>query len=334
MTELRLIERGSPNPPRRPPPANWRILVVDDDPAVHAVTNLALKNLQFQGRGLDILVAQSAAEAREILAREKNIAVVLLDVVMETESAGLDLVSYIREDLGNANIRIILRTGQPGQAPEDEVIFQYDINDYKTKTELTVQKLFSSTVTALRTYERLRFLDEQRLGLQQILEACDTLYEEHSLQLFARGVLAQLGSFLKVGDKGILCVQLSDQGRIKVLGAGASYLKAPSLEWRALPIAGEVRELILLTFERRETLYSAEHSLLYINQGKEPGIVAYLHCAPPEEPISELVELFCKKISSGFRNLSVFENLRENNAELRHHLETAKQRLASLERLT
>jgi len=42
---------------------------------------------------------------------------VLLDVIMETDQAGLDLVEFIRDTLKNETVRIILRTGQPGQAP-------------------------------------------------------------------------------------------------------------------------------------------------------------------------------------------------------------------------
>ncbi|MDP3842590.1 MAG: EAL domain-containing protein [Oxalobacteraceae bacterium] len=158
--------------------ADWRILVVDDDPEVHTVTRLALKNLQFAGRGVEILNAFSAAQARAVLETEDDIAIVLLDVVMEADDAGLRLVQYIRTELKNATIRIILRTGQPGQAPEEEVIVTYDINDYKAKTELTVQKLFASTVTALRAYDNLRSLDAHSRGLQQIIENSDARFQD------------------------------------------------------------------------------------------------------------------------------------------------------------
>ena len=175
MAQLKFTKKEPPRQTAGPNP-NWRILVVDDDPEVHAVTRLALKNLQFSGRGVEILNASSAAQARVVLETEDDIAIALLDVVMETDDAGLRLVQYIRTELKNATLRIILRTGQPGQAPEEEVIVTYDINDYKAKTELTVQKLFTTTVTALRAYDYLRSLNAHRRGLQQIIQNSYTLF--------------------------------------------------------------------------------------------------------------------------------------------------------------
>ena len=146
----------------RPP---WVIMIVDDDAEVHAVTRLALRRFTLHGRTLEFLSAYSAAEAIRLIASHPEIAVILLDVVMETEQAGLDVVRYIRNDLENAMVRIILRTGQPGDAPEDAVLVEYDINDYKTKTELTRQKLHNSILVSLRTYEHISTIHHQRREL-------------------------------------------------------------------------------------------------------------------------------------------------------------------------
>ena len=123
---------------------------VDDEPEVHQVTMLALQRLLYNGRELSFFSAYSAHEAEGLIAAHPDIAIALLDVVMETNQAGLSLVKYVREALGNKTIRIILRTGQPGEAPEEAIIRQYDINDYKTKTELTRQKLCTSILVSLR----------------------------------------------------------------------------------------------------------------------------------------------------------------------------------------
>jgi diguanylate cyclase (GGDEF)-like protein len=138
----------------------WRLLVVDDEPDVHRATTFALAGVTILGRPLDFLHAYSAAEATELLQREKEIAVVLLDVVMEREDAGLALVKTIRHDLKLKEARIILRTGQPGYAPEIETIHDFDINDYKTKSELTRTKLYATVTAALRAYEQIRALDQ------------------------------------------------------------------------------------------------------------------------------------------------------------------------------
>lgn len=143
---------------RRPggPPgdaAPWKVLIVDDEPDVHSLTRLLLRNFNYRNRGLAFLSAHSAAEARTVLQANPDIALVLLDVVMETEHAGLALVDHIRNELNNNSVQIVIRTGQPGQAPPLTVVSGHGINDYKEKTELTQQSMILTVVKALRQYE-------------------------------------------------------------------------------------------------------------------------------------------------------------------------------------
>lgn len=141
---------------------SWKILVVDDEPAVHQVTKLALRNLEVLGRPLVLINALSAKGAQEVLLKHDDIAVILLDVVMENDQAGLELVRHIRDELSNHAVRIVLRTGQPGQAPERRVMIDYDINDYKEKTELTANKLFTTVTVSVRTYRDILALETRR----------------------------------------------------------------------------------------------------------------------------------------------------------------------------
>ncbi|MDF2693494.1 MAG: Formate hydrogenlyase transcriptional activator [Labilithrix sp.] len=145
----------------------WKIAIVDDEEEVHDVTLLALKNVSFSDRGLSFLSARSARDAKKLLAEHPDVALVLLDVVMETDEAGLALVKYIRGDIGNNLVRVVLRTGCPGQAPEATVIRQFDISDYRTKTELTSTRLFTTVISALRTYEQLERTEAQRAELER-----------------------------------------------------------------------------------------------------------------------------------------------------------------------
>ncbi|MBV9971602.1 MAG: DUF3369 domain-containing protein, partial [Xanthobacteraceae bacterium] len=154
----------------------WKVAVIDDDVAVHDGTRFALGDYQLNGNGLEILSAFSAKEGRELMQAHPDTAAVLLDVIMESDEAGLELVEYIRNTLKNETVRIILRTGQPGQAPERRVIVDYDINDYKAKTELTADKLFTSLTAALRSYQQLQRMVETRRGLEIIIDAASTLY--------------------------------------------------------------------------------------------------------------------------------------------------------------
>ncbi|MEG1323536.1 MAG: response regulator [Janthinobacterium sp.] len=156
-------------------PANaapWRVLIVDDDVDVHVVTKFALSQASFQGRRLSFLHAYSGAEALALLRSTPDIAVVLLDVIMETQDAGLQVARQIREELHNSAVRIILRTGQPGQALEHRIIIDYDINDFWCKTDLTTRKLFTTVIASLRTYAALREAQQQVAELAAALAQC------------------------------------------------------------------------------------------------------------------------------------------------------------------
>ncbi len=162
----------------------WLVLIVDDDLDVHAVTRLALHKIRFKGRGLKFLSAYSRKEAYAVMRDTPDIALVLLDVVMESDDAGLNLARQIREDLNNHSVRVVLRTGQPGQAPEQRVVMEYDINDYKSKTELTAQKLFTTVVSSLRAYDSLMQAERGKTELVASLAKVKILksaLDQHSL---------------------------------------------------------------------------------------------------------------------------------------------------------
>ncbi|PPS41900.1 MarR family transcriptional regulator [Chroococcidiopsis sp. TS-821] len=166
--------------------SGWKILIVDDDVEVHNVTKLALSDFTFENKSLVFLSAYSAQEAKQLIQLHSDIAIIFLDVVMETEDAGLQLVKYIREELKNQLVRIILRTGQPGRCPENIVATNYEIDDYKTKTELTAQKLFFTVVTALRGFSTIIKL----LEASKVVELKDGQHE-HFDEMLAVERIAQ-----------------------------------------------------------------------------------------------------------------------------------------------
>jgi len=166
--ELILEEDDQDDFSESPETGAWKILIVDDETEVHDVTKLALARFTFGGKRLALLSAYSAEEAKQVIKAQPDIAVILLDVVMETQDSGLLVVKHIREAVGNKLVRIILRTGQPGEAPEKSVILNYDINDYKTKTELTRQKLFTTIVATLRSYRDLSTIEANRKEIKAL----------------------------------------------------------------------------------------------------------------------------------------------------------------------
>ncbi|MEA5489269.1 MULTISPECIES: ATP-binding protein [Pseudanabaena] len=143
----------------------WKVLICDDDLSVHVVTKLALEGFKFADKELELFSAFSGAEGIKILEQNPDIAIILQDVIMETNDSGLQAVKYIREVLKNQFVRIILRTGQPADFPESSVILDYDINDYRSKTELTEQKLFTTLVSSLRAYSMMISLAESHQNL-------------------------------------------------------------------------------------------------------------------------------------------------------------------------
>lgn len=153
------------------PAASWKILIVDDEPEVHSITRLALRDVQYRERSLTMLSAHSGVEARDVLKQHDDIALVLLDVVMETDDAGLQLARWIREQLRNEQVRIVLRTGEAGQAPERRVVLEYDINDYKEKSELTSQKLITTVISSLRAYQAIAEVATLNRELEQKVAA-------------------------------------------------------------------------------------------------------------------------------------------------------------------
>jgi diguanylate cyclase (GGDEF)-like protein/PAS domain S-box-containing protein len=149
--------------------SSWTILIVDDDAAVHDVTELVLSGTPFLGRGIEFLHANSCEQARAILRERQNVALVLLDVMMESDHAGLDLVRFIRHEMHNPRVRILLRTGQAGAVPQTEIVTRYDINGYLDKALLTGPQLFCAVHTALSTYRDLMTLDRAQRDLASSL---------------------------------------------------------------------------------------------------------------------------------------------------------------------
>jgi signal transduction histidine kinase len=322
--------------PSAPAPSlpRWKVAVVDDDQGVHTGTRFALQDFSLHGRGIELLSARSAAEARELFRSTPEIAVILLDVVMETEGAGLELVQFVREELKNETVRIILRTGQPGQAPERRVVVDYDINDYKAKTELTADKLFTTLTAALRSYDQLIKLVQTRRGLEIIIDAAATLFDQRSLQLLAEGVLTQLSSLMDVECAGILVLRETGIRRFKVLAGSGAYRKYATTD-ASDEVEESIAELIHDAFDRRCHVFTPGRYLLYMGTGSGRELIALMDA---EKELSDtdkaLVEVFCSRLAAAFDNATLYEELETANQRLEEkvarrtaQLTAAKERL-------
>ncbi|WP_042442448.1 hybrid sensor histidine kinase/response regulator [Azospirillum sp. B510] len=298
----------------------WLILIVDDDPAIHATTKMVLRGFSFEGRPAQFLSAATAGEARGLLRDTPAIAVILLDVVMESDDAGLRLVRFIRNELNNRRVRIILRTGQPGQAPERDVILSYDINDYKSKTELTAQKLFTSVVAALRGYQDITAIEDHREGLERILDSSSTLLGKRTMAEFVRHAVAQIVAVCPPGDGVALVSRLTDGPRpaepLVLGGAGRHAGMEGTLLFLALP--PDAAQVVRAALADGRNRYERGHSVLVFRSAtRRHDTVVYLgHGRALSADERRLLEVFCAKVAIGFDNVHLYEELTELNRSL------------------
>jgi diguanylate cyclase (GGDEF)-like protein len=290
----------------------WLVMIIDDDADVHSATTFALGNVEIQNRPLAFLHAYSAQQARDILAEQPDVAVILLDVVMEQQDEGLQLVHYIRDVLHRSEVRIILRTGQPGYAPEIDAIRQYDINDYKTKSELTRIKLYTVVTAAIRSYEQICAINASSRGLDLILKASTELMTQQSLDDFTTGVIAQLARLLNIENNGLLCVQeyLHNQDtELFVIAATGNYhdlLNRPvsSLEEK------QIGDALSRALRDHRNVYGRDFVALHLTGNASRNFAAYLHTGRPIGPIElRLLEVFGKNISVGLANIMLVTHL-------------------------
>lgn len=286
--------------------AVWRVLLVDDEPDVHTATKVALRNLDIEGRRLEFQHAYSDAEARKVLQQEAPFAVAVIDVVMESDTAGLDLVRYIREELADAQVRLILRTGQPGYAPEISTIQNYDINDYRTKSELTQSRLFTSLTMAVRSYSQLCQLEAGRVGLEQILDATRELSRPSGLQQFATGLLTQLCALLRIDCDGLLCAALHPATRQPyILAAAGQYSNWTGKLLEELPEGG-IRSRLEQSLQAREHVLNGDIGLFFEGANGQ-ALAAYVNIGRQlSELEQQLLEVFCNNMSTAFENLQLY----------------------------
>ena len=296
------------------PPRSWKILIVDDDQDVHDTTEFALANTPILGRPLVFVHAYSAAEAAQKLAEEQDVAVILLDVVMEREDAGLQLVRVIREDMKIAEVRIILRTGQPGYAPEMDAIRDYDINDYKTKSELSRNRLYTTLTAAIRSYEQIHTINASRRGLAMIIRASGELMVHHGMHEFAAGVITQISGLLGLSSEGIVCAhdRGGDPMQARIIAAAGRY--ADCIEQPLSTLNQPALEAsILQALTERRSLYCGDSTTLYFPGKLGYDMTAYLDTGEPLNDLDhQLLEVFCTNIAISLDNVHLVNQLSDH----------------------
>ncbi|MGI6638707.1 MAG: DUF3369 domain-containing protein [Desulfobulbus sp.] len=309
--------------------AAWKILIVDDEADVHNVTTYMLAGQRYQDRPFTFLHAYSGEEAKVLLAEEEEIAVILLDVVMESEDSGLKLVRFIREELKNLATRIVLRTGQPGKAPAAKVILEYDIDDYKEKTELTLEKMLVTIISALRGYSLITTIENNRQGLRRIIEASSDIFERQSLQKLGSGVLAQLASILQL-KKDAIYVHSSGlaasgiRSTPMVLAATGDYSEFVAKPMKAVS-DDDVHQALDLARRQANGFYSEKGQCAWYFRSRT-GSDNFLYFEAGRdlnENDRDLLELFFTNVSLAFDNLFLNKGIEKTQKEVIFHIAEA-----------
>lgn len=182
----------------RPP---WKVLIADDEPQVFRATTLALDGMSYDGRPIEFFSAGSGKEAIQRLEEHPDTAVIFLDIVMDTEDDGFQVVDHVRNKLANTLVRIVIRTGQPGQVNESQAMLDYEISDYKEKTELTSRKLATTLISALRNYRELMDLQGNVERFQSTVEGALQMTERLSDSIGQSSEEGAPGSVLLSADE-------------------------------------------------------------------------------------------------------------------------------------
>ncbi|WP_108650198.1 DUF3369 domain-containing protein [Dongshaea marina] len=298
-------EHPSDRLPREQSLKTWKVAVVDDEDDIHSLTRMVIKDLLFFGRKLELYSVHSGSEAQQLLRQHQDIVLVLLDVVMETDHAGLDLAQFIRKDLNNHLTRITLRTGQPGQAPELSTVVNYDINDYKEKTDLTSKKLIVAIYSAIRSYRDLLAIEKTKDHLKKLLRSTHELYHSHAIREFAVHVLEQLVSLLHLGEDALYVKTETPGvdgylGKEVVVGIGC-YSKYSCSTQSQLPDVMHT-ELDRVREEKKIIVFD-DHFLAYFRAPQGSEHLLYVTGITKKEftvENQELVCIFCEHVGKAF----------------------------------
>ncbi len=297
----------------------WKILIVDDEKDVHEITRITLRGYSFENRGLELLNAFSADDVKSIFKVHGDIAFILLDVVMERDDTGLCLVEYIRKDLKNSSVRIVLRTGQPGKAPEQEVIRKYDISDYKTKPEFTAQKLFTTVTACLRAYGNLKAIEKNNEGLERVIRSSAEVFKNQSFSEFGKNVLLQLFEILQIDvNSGVECAYLigmPNSRMILMAGSGRYKDRIGSLLEDSMP------RFLIENYQRFENIggerLSDDEYVGVFKTMEGFGSVLYLSGWDRLSDIEKkLIRIYATNIAIGFDNISLAREIINTQKEV------------------
>jgi response regulator RpfG family c-di-GMP phosphodiesterase len=298
----------------------WRILVIDDDESVHQVTRLVLSDAIIENRALDIVSAYSSKQAREILLEDDNFCMAFVDVVMETDHAGLELVEWIRNILKNQAIRLILRTGQAGSAPEAKVIKEFDINDYKEKTDFTAGKMTTTVYASIRAYRDIMTIQRSLDAFKQLIKATHDLLKINQFKPFGSAALDHLLTLMEVDSSALYIarsqLEFDETSSNLIIACTGKYVsESDSLE--SSDISVDVKHLIQQAFDNKSHHTTDEIFVGYYETSNNSASVLYIEFEDDAEHFkANLAEIFATNVALILDSLSKQHEIENTQKEL------------------
>ena len=301
---------------------SWKILIADDDEQVHLVTRLVLDKMRFEGKPVECISTHSGEETKTFLQQNKDISILLLDVVMETPDSGLQVARYIRQELQDNKLRIILRTGQPGQAPEQQVIDDYEINDYKEKAELTASKLYTAVKSALRSYRDIVAIEKSKHGLEKIIEASYPLFrQEKSLEHFTAGVLEQMEALLQL-DRSLMYVRndsfaaIGTPAYFEIVSGRSGFADLAHKPMESV-LPAEILKKIHQVITSGQSYYGDQEYIGFFRSNLGFESVLYIRSTHPLSHFDkDLLRLYSTNISLSFDNIVLNQDIVDTQKEI------------------
>lgn len=322
MSDFLFKEENTDKNEQTPPSAKkvWRILVIDDDESVHQVTKLVLSNIEIEGRKIEVTSAYSSKEAKEILLKDSGFCMAFVDVVMETDDAGLQLVHWIRRKLKNQSIRLVLRTGQAGSAPEAKVIKEFDINDYKEKTDFTASKMITTIYASVRAYRDIMTIQRSLDAFKKLIAATNDLLKVNQLKSFGSAALTNLLTLMELESSALYIarnqVDFDQECTSMILACTGKYVcEAESLELSSIDPA--VKKLIQEAFDKKENYIGKDCFVGFYDTAANASSVLYIEFEDdPDHFKSNLADIYATNVALILESLTKQQEIEKTQKEL------------------
>lgn len=291
----------------------WRILIAGDEEGVRETIKYALCDVEVCGRKIEFHDAYNSEMTLRLLESIPDVAVLLLDIVMEKANVGLDLISVIRNDLKMSDVRIVLRGDESNKIPSMDIIRDYDINDCQFKHELTQEKLFILMTSSIRAYKQICTIQNSKRGLDLILRASSELIARERLNDFSYGIIVHMASLLRVPKNGVVCVR-------RETGFTGEYLLIIAASGDYYPLLGKslsdmsqilVQGMLKESLDKRCSIFHEKGVAFYLGSRTGGGMSGFVVTDRRISDVDQyLLKIFCGNISLCADSVRFLELLR------------------------